>query len=344
MDRHVGRYPYESLTIVDPAFGAEDAGGMEYPMLVTTLSASWLPRSTRLPEAVTIHEVIHQYWQGIVANNEAEEAWVDEGVTQYYEDRVMDQTYGQGSSFVDVPGFRVDNLTLSRTRYTGMKNHSIAPIATPPWEFRHGGYGAITYSKTATVLATLQRLAGNETMDSAMRTYFRTWSFRHPRGTDFLAVVSRVISSVRPDLSPRLLASFFQQLVYGTGVCDYEVTSLSTRPSSGTSGLDERNENHAPRYASRVVISRLGEVQLPVDVLMRFSDGSEMRGRWDGMDRTWEFRHTGSHPIQEAVVDPDGKLLVDINVLNNSRTTQPPLLPLWDAALRCLILLQALAG
>jgi hypothetical protein len=93
-----------------------------------------------------------------------------------------------------------------------------------------------------------------------------------------------------------------------------------------------------------VVISRLGEVQLPVDVLMRFSDGSEMRDRWDGMDRTWEFRHTGSHPIQEAVVDPDGKLLVDINVLNNSRTTQPPLLPLWDAALRCLILLQALAG
>lgn len=78
-DKHVGKYPYPNLTIVDPAFGATGAGGMEYPTLITAGSMWGLGKSVKLAEMVTVHEFGHQYWYGLVGNNEFEEAYLDEG-------------------------------------------------------------------------------------------------------------------------------------------------------------------------------------------------------------------------------------------------------------------------
>jgi hypothetical protein len=344
MDKHIGRYPYPGLTIVDPPHGAEGAGGMEYPTLVTGESFAWMPGAIRLPESVTVHEVIHQYWQGMVANNETEEAWLDEGLTTYYEDRVMDETYGSGCSVVDLPGFRVGSRAWSRTRYTGMRNPSVAPINTRPWEFRKGGYWAITYSKTAAVLVTLERLAGRDVFDAAMQAYFERWRFRHPRGHDFRSVLLGVIPRFRPDLSQDFLRSFFEQLLDGTGVCDYAVTVLDVRRSSTGDAENRRGAESGSVYISRAVLRRLGDVRLPVDVLVRFSDGSEERSGWDGQSDMKEILFIRQHPVRDVVIDPEGKLCVDINVVNNSRTVTPPALPLWDAAMRLLVFLQAVVG
>lgn len=88
-----GAYPYETLTVVDPAFGAGATGGMEYPTFITTGSQFLVhPRGTR-PEGVTLHEFAHQFWYGLVANDEFDEAWLDEGITTYTTSRVLEAAY-----------------------------------------------------------------------------------------------------------------------------------------------------------------------------------------------------------------------------------------------------------
>ena len=75
-------YPYAQITVVDPAWGSA-SGGMEYPTLFTGGASVFSPPELQSPEGVTIHEAGHQFWYGLVANNEFEEAWLDEGFNTY---------------------------------------------------------------------------------------------------------------------------------------------------------------------------------------------------------------------------------------------------------------------
>jgi len=97
-----GRYPYQTLTVVDPAFGASGAGGMEYPTFITAGASFVAPKSRLSPESVTIHEFGHQYWYGMVASNEAEEAFLDEGFNSYSTGRVLQRAYGDNGETVEL--------------------------------------------------------------------------------------------------------------------------------------------------------------------------------------------------------------------------------------------------
>jgi hypothetical protein len=87
-------YPYPRLVVDDLPMGL--AGGTEYPMLFTISTGSFLPGFVMAPEQVTLHEFGHQYWYGILASNEFEEPWLDEGVNSYVTRRVMDEAFGPG--------------------------------------------------------------------------------------------------------------------------------------------------------------------------------------------------------------------------------------------------------
>ncbi|MCI0587378.1 MAG: M1 family metallopeptidase [Planctomycetes bacterium] len=96
-----GRYPYPNLTVVDPPFGSS-TGGMEYPMLITG-GSDWYLRSRRHePEEVLVHEFGHQFWYGLVANDEFEHAWMDEGFNTYSSAKVMDRAFGPERATVSV--------------------------------------------------------------------------------------------------------------------------------------------------------------------------------------------------------------------------------------------------
>ena len=102
----LGPYPYERLTIVDPAWDAKAAGGMEYPMLVTAGSVAGSPPDSLRPEYVTVHEICHQWLMGVLASNEAEEAWLDEGVNTYLTQRAMALRYGGPRQYTEILGFQ----------------------------------------------------------------------------------------------------------------------------------------------------------------------------------------------------------------------------------------------
>ena len=126
----VGPYPYSTLTLVD---GVGGSNGMEYPTLITCGTFYKLPRWLRFLELVTIHELGHQYFYGMLASNEAEEAWLDEGINSYLEARIMDQEYGKGSA-LDLPWLRVMDGAFHRVNMRSIPAGRGA-LFTRSWEY-----------------------------------------------------------------------------------------------------------------------------------------------------------------------------------------------------------------
>ena len=117
----LGAYPYATLTLVDPPLGALGSGGMEYPTFITlgTHALLQLPpfRGVLAPEVVTVHEFGHQFFQGMIANNEFEESWIDEGINTYYENQVMADAYGPSSmSFLGISPNHLEEPAQRRPR------------------------------------------------------------------------------------------------------------------------------------------------------------------------------------------------------------------------------------
>lgn len=350
-DGHVGKYPYPNITIVDPQWGGLGAGGMEYPTLITGDALWGLPSSVRLVELVTIHEFGHQYFYGLVGSNEFEEAWLDEGINQYCETRIMDATYGAKTAAFDFMGFHAGDLEFTRSGYTGMRNPKIAPTFANAWDYKAGGYGNLTYNKTATFLTTLDRMIGRPVMDEAMKTYFERWKFKHPCSRDFIDVINEVVRKHHGEKFGKDLQWFFDQVLYGTDVCDYELTSVQVQMVFGGRGVVDSagikitpkqryDAKKAPSYESRILVSRLGEVKMPLDVLVHFDNGKEVREHWDGQARWKEFTYNGPEKAVWAKVDPDDVLAIDINVINNSKTTEPISQPLWKYTAKFLFWIQ----
>jgi hypothetical protein len=94
-----GEYPYEQVTVVDPAWGARAAGGMEYPTLFTAGTQRFTSPAMYTPESVTVHEAGHQFWYGLVGNNEYEASWMDEGFNSYTDSEVLMRHYGPERSY-----------------------------------------------------------------------------------------------------------------------------------------------------------------------------------------------------------------------------------------------------
>ena len=90
-DRRYGPYPYKIITVIDPEPDSQ-IGGMEYPTLFTGGTSWWEP--TYVTELTAEHEFGHQYWYGMVATNEFEDAWLDEGINSYTEVNVLSSISG----------------------------------------------------------------------------------------------------------------------------------------------------------------------------------------------------------------------------------------------------------
>lgn len=324
-----GRYPYSALTVVDPAPGAGGAGGMEYPTLITagtTFLANRGPlRGLLAAENVIVHEFGHQFWYGLVANNEFEEAWLDEGVNSYSTGKVLDLAYGPETSMVnDVLGLRLGQVEAARLgngphrRYDAIRRRS--------WDYSSSGnYGFNSYARPQLTLLTLEGLLGEQTMARVMRTYHERWRFRHPRSEDFFAVASEV--------SGRDLSEFFRQTVLEGNLLDYEVASIRSEPVRDPRGVFDRDGKRATveaeelpgkegppaAYETRVLVRRRGEVMLPVNVEFQFEGRPPERVAWDGRERWRRFTFVRPERLLWARVDPDRKLVLDLNRLNDGR-------------------------
>jgi hypothetical protein len=305
-----GAYPYGHITIVDPAYQS-GAGGMEYPTLFTA-GTRWLaPLRVTTPEGVTVHEAGHQFWYGMVGNNEFEDAWMDEGFNTFSTARAIAQVYDPNyvalryfGGFVPwvledlVVGRETDGNRLSGYRHDAKSDAQ----STPTYQYFPATAGSITYNKTALWLNTMERWLGWPVLQRTMSTHFARWKFKHPRPQDFFDVTSEVVGK---DMS-----WFFDQVYRSSNVFDYGIQEFKS--------VKDRDQ-----YRTSVVVRRFGEAYFPVDLLVTFKNGDRVTEHWEGRER-WKL-YTYDRPSQAltAQVDPNRILLLDVNITNNSRTLEP---------------------
>jgi hypothetical protein len=349
MDERIGPFPYPHLTFVDPPTIGSGAGGMEYTTLFTSASSFIMPASVHMPEMVTIHEFGHGYFMGILASNEFEEPWLDEGVNTFWESRIVDHYYGKNSGMVDLPYLKFSDASMARTSYVASAGKQVTSNNSYSWDYPHGTYGMMSYNKASTWLRTLMGIVGEETTDEIFREYYRKWAFKHPSGKDFVNVVNEVVTKRNGDKFGADMNWFFDQTLYGTGICDYKVSGFSNnrilKPSGRTYGNDTLKTVSSVRdslYQSLVMIERIGEIMLPVEVLVHFNDSTEFMEKWDGKARYKDFTYAGTALIDWVKIDPEYKIAMDVNFINNSMTDTPNRVPVRRITSKLMTFLQFL--
>ncbi|MCK5146718.1 M1 family metallopeptidase [bacterium] len=331
----VGEYPYPAITVVHPPTGCFDVAGMEYPMFITGGAFFGIPEDKiKLTTMVTVHEFGHNWFYGIIGNNEFEEAWLDEGLNSYAECRIMNNFYGKNTSMLNFFGLTMGELGYQRLSYLQLRRWD--RTLRPAWTYLGGGYGTHSYSKPALMLWTLENYVGRPYMDKIMRTFFQRWKFKHPHSQDFIDVVN--------EITGENYDWFFDQLLKGSNELDYRVTIAFTRKVREKKGLfdedggktlypvkdedgveresDEENEE-AQMYRSIVRVHRKGEVVIPVEVLLVFENGDSLQYNWDGQERWMRYDVFKDSRLDYAVVDPERKLVIDSEFTNNSLTVEP---------------------
>lgn len=320
--QNYGAYPYPTITLVDPAPKALGAGGMEYPTLFTSMTFWWMPKGVYLPEMVTIHEFGHNYWYGMVGSNEFEEAWLDEGINTYSEIKAMAKYYGKDTSMLNWGGLRISDFVLQRMNVIG--SGRMDPVLKNSWEYYSGGsYGLNTYAKAGLVLLTLENYLGEEVMSKIMKTYFKKWRFKHPTSKDFVALAEEV--------SGHDLSWFFNQFLSSPDKLDYAVGKIKSKEVKEPEGIFSNKQEEGDRkqgeeekkkekiYKNEVVIVRKGELIFPQEILIIFENGEEIREKWDGKERWKRFVYFKPYRLKSAQVDPENKIVLDVNFTNNSR-------------------------
>jgi hypothetical protein len=311
------KYPYPTLTVIDTPAEASGADGMEYPTLITAGSIAFDPFQRRLqPEGVTVHEFGHQFFQGMLASNEFEEAWLDEGLTSWFTHKAMERSY---HSLLGSRRFQVSTTDGSWSGYWQRPTQD--PLTRFGFRtFDDTSYFITAYSKPLLVLNQLEALLGRPVMEEVVRAYAQEMAFKHPTRQDFRRIAERV--------SGRDLTTFWRDFVEGTEVLSYAIHSVKTRDTTQGGWLfsDKGHVFAAPQPTTpgkvgAITLERSGGIKVPITLWVRLENREEQRLVWDGQDRwiTYEF----DSPVVAAVLDPDGNYPMLKDRLHASYTNKP---------------------
>ena len=201
----------------------------------------------------------------------------------------------------------------------------MGPNTLRSWQYEGGGYGPISYNKTAIWLETMEGLVGEGVMKKAMKHYYQKWQFKHPDRNDFTEALNEIVKQECPQY-PDGMDWYFEQVLYGTGTCDYQIGSIENIKNERTRGFlsstddcDVYDESNA-EYSNKVTVHRTEEIIIPNILRVHFEDGSSQDIAWDGKERVKTFDFTGDQKIVSAELDPDKLITLDKNYLNNSKS------------------------
>lgn len=306
-----GNYSWPQFTVAH----AGD-GGMEYPMLIMITGYRSLSSLYR----VIAHELGHQWYYGMMANNETQEAWLDEGLTQYLTDEGDRAINGEG---LRNPLKGLDRLVYvwDRSRWRDIEPaYRLAiigysePLNTFHDRFREGTTSSLVYSKGEMVVRQLQYMFGDSLFDAGMRTYYNNWRFRHPGVREFERSMEEG-SGMRLDW-------FFNQWIGSDKTCDYAMNHVSSVESTNNT------------WQTSIELSNLDEIIMPIDLLLTYENGTTATAnipvehwkkpgvdfhlpRWFWVDKTYKTTFSTPHRVVKAEIDPS-LTLFDLDRTNNS--------------------------
>ncbi len=186
-----GKYPYSTLNIVKTNFLH---GGMEYPNLVMI--------SDNLEDDeiayVIVHEIAHQWWYGVVGNDEYNHAWMDEGLTEY----------STLLFFEEHEEYNVDTASLVKNAtesyktfvrvYTSVNGEVDTSMDRPLNKFdTQPEYVQCTYTKGMLMFDSIRKSVGDRKFFKALKDYYQDFAYKNASPADMIA---SFIDSTRVDL------------------------------------------------------------------------------------------------------------------------------------------------
>jgi hypothetical protein len=223
----VGPYPFDTMKVIAPPWRAQESMGMEYPTLVTAgpgdpLMDNLSLQDIGIQEQVTSHEIAHNYFQGLVANDEQQEAFLDEGFTSYWEREIMEVIANERGGFQAFGHlFDWEAMVSSRSAERAAKLRESA-LKRPANLFYPRSHGTQIYTRSAITFTTARRRFGQAAVDRVFSTYFQRHRFRHPTSDDFFAVLDEV--------GPPELARFVREALTADELPDYFVDVAESDP------------------------------------------------------------------------------------------------------------------
>lgn len=307
-----GTYAYPKMIVADAR------EGMEYPML--TLDNGRSPGYYGL----FAHEIGHNWFFGMVGNNETYRASLDEGFTQFLThwsmSRLRGETKVNRNSYVGknyIPMSSLDQTVMYGYLRDAILNLDM-PLNTHSDDFNgalhHGGGYSNVYYKTATMLYNLQYVLGDSLFLGAMQHYFNQWKMAHPYFEDFR---NSIIQYTHVDLN-----WFFDQWMETTKTINYSVSRV--KPIN--------------KDTVAITFKRKGEMQMPIDFSISYKDNTSQNfyipntwfnkqtaatvlPKWTGwgmLNPTHTVLVPVTGKVKDVIIDPS-KRLADVNLLDNSK-------------------------
>ncbi|MBY5957042.1 M1 family metallopeptidase [Membranicola marinus] len=306
---HFGPYPYHKYAFIQ---GGD--GGMEYPM--ATLITGERPLASLV--GVSVHEMMHSWYQLVLGSNESLYPWMDEGFTSYGSTRIMNHLRKKGL----IPGavsenpFAATNQSYIRLVESGLEE----PMTTHADHYSTNyAYGVAAYTKGALFLNQLEYVVGKEVFDRALLRYFDEWKFKHPTDEDVIRVFEKE--------SGMILDWYREYWVQSLKWIDYAIQEVEG---------DEK---------TTITLQRKGKMPMPIDVYVQLKDGREvvhtiplvmmrntksqdgdliLKGEkpwpWVNPEYTLEV-DVPLEQIEQITIDKSSRM-VDVNVSNNKWTNQ----------------------
>jgi hypothetical protein len=327
---------------------------MEYPTFFTSegfKEGEPDPMHQMVSDFVNIHEFGHGYFYGILASNEFEEPMLDEGLNEYWDNRMLrerKQDLVLATPFTKSLGITPHISGFAFERLGSTLYHPADPLAQNSWDrLSSSSYGTV-YSRTTTAMHDLEERLGRPALEKAFRLYYQRWRFRHPSVADLRAALIDSSGNAKD------VDAIFNEYVYGTAFIDDKVAHIDryeVLPQAGVTWKDGKqtevvaaeldkeidkkrsdwDKAHPDAKAgapgpfpwhSTITVRRDG-VSAPELLRVTFEDGSHEDITWND-DRRWaRFDFIKPSKAISAELDPDRHNLLDRDRLNNSLTTKP---------------------
>lgn len=180
-----GKYPYKHFSVAASDFYI---GGMEYPKVVF-IDEGLYKGNNEILEYVIVHEAAHQWWYGIVGNNEIKEAWLDEALTEYSTMLYYEKKYGKEAK----ENMYKKMVLGSYNRYRDYSNNDKEIILKGLKDFNDSTeYQALVYCKGAMLIESLRRELGDKNFFDALKIYYDKYKYCNASTSDFIKVCELV--------------------------------------------------------------------------------------------------------------------------------------------------------
>lgn len=232
--KNVGKYPYDQYSVIH---GGD--GGMEYAM--STLITGG--RNFGGLVGVMAHEMAHSWFQHILATNESEHEWMDEGFTSFISSLCMNEIMERNKE---------NPFQGSYRGYYALVNSGLEmPQTTHADRYTTNfAYSIAAYSKGAVFLSQLGYVIGQDKLMETIHKYFEDFKFKHPVPNDIKRTAEKV--------SGMELNWYLTDWTQTTNTIDYGIKSV-----------EADGEN------TKVTMERIGEMPMPLDILVVGKDGTQ---------------------------------------------------------------------